>query len=70
MLLKTARIFVRPLKSWSEADQVMTVIRTADVQPVLDHAALNRNELGLNKNGIAESWWCYATILYPSKRAT
>lgn len=48
--------------AWDENTQQMTVIRTTDVEPYLDHAATNRNELGLNRHGIKESWWCYATI--------
>lgn len=48
--------------SFSEATGEMTVIRTSDVEPYLKHAHNNRQELGLNRNGIRENWWCYATI--------
>jgi hypothetical protein len=48
--------------AWSESEQKMTVIRSQDVEPYLDHAKANRNELGLNKRGINENWWPYATI--------
>jgi hypothetical protein len=48
--------------SWSEAEQKMTVTRSQDCSAILDYAKAFRNENGLNRNGIKESWWCYATI--------
>jgi len=47
---------------WCEHEQTMSVVRTADVQPVLDFANWARNEAGLNKQGIDEGWWLYAKI--------
>jgi len=47
---------------WSEADQEMTVIRTADVEPLLEVANAARNELGVNKGDIRQGWWLYASI--------
>lgn len=48
--------------TWDESEQRFSIVRSADVEPVLNVAAANRNELGLNRQGIKESWWCYATI--------
>lgn len=40
----------------------LTLIRTADVESVVNFANKVRNEGGLNKEGIAEGWWAYASI--------
>lgn len=52
---------IRTDLSWSESEQKMTLIRTADVEPVLDFCKANANA-GLNRKGIQESWWCYAKL--------
>jgi hypothetical protein len=48
--------------AWDDIEQKITVYREADVSPFLDHAHNNRQELGLNRQGIRENWWQYATI--------
>lgn len=47
---------------WNETDQEYSLIRTADVEPVLDAAALARNEGGVNRADIKKGWWHYASI--------
>jgi hypothetical protein len=48
--------------SFNEMTQEMTVIRTADVEPVLNFANEVRKEAGLNREGIEAGWWLYAKI--------
>jgi hypothetical protein len=48
--------------AYDEMSGELTVYRQADVQPYLDHAHNNRQELGMNREGMRENWWCYATI--------
>lgn len=48
--------------SWSESEQKMTLIRSGDVEPVLDAAKAMSNELGLNRDGIRKGHWLYAKI--------
>jgi hypothetical protein len=48
--------------AYDEMSGELTVYRQADVQPYLDHAHAQRQELGLNRQGIKENWWCYASI--------
>src|SRR5437660_11502462 len=52
---------IRTDLAWNEATQEMTLIRTADVEPVLDFTKANANE-GLNRKGIQEGWWLYAKL--------
>ena len=40
----------------------VTLTRSSDVQPVLDFAGSVRNEVGLNRKDIQESWWMYAKL--------
>jgi len=47
---------------WHESDEQYQMIRTADVEPVLEFAKTIRNEQGLNREGIADNWWHYCTI--------
>jgi hypothetical protein len=47
---------------WNENDQEYTLVRSSDVEPVLDFAAQCRNELGVNRDGIKRNWWLYASI--------
>lgn len=53
---------IRTDLSWSEVDQQMTVIRTADVEPLLNYTKAMANDGDVSKRGIAESWWLYAKI--------
>lgn len=53
---------IRTDTEYNDATGELTLIRVADVEPVLDHAKKVRNEGGLNREGIAEGWWGYATI--------
>lgn len=47
---------------WSENDQEYTLLRSADVEPVLEAAKIARNEGGLNREDIKRNWWHYASI--------
>lgn len=40
----------------------LSIIRTADVEQVVDFTRNAAKEAGLNKEGIAEGWWLYAKI--------
>ncbi len=53
---------IRTDTSWNESTQEMTLIRTADVEPVLDFAKSCANEAGVNREGIKAGWWLYAKI--------
>ncbi len=53
---------IRTDLSWSESTQEMTLIRTADVEPVLDFTKACANEAGLNREDIKKGWWCYAKL--------
>lgn len=53
---------IRTDLSWSESTQEMTLIRTADVEPVLDFTKACANEAGLNREGIRAGWWLYAKL--------
>lgn len=47
---------------WSENAQEYALIRTADVEPVLDAAARARNGAGVNREDIKRNWWFYCSI--------
>ena len=47
---------------WNESAQEYTLVRTQDVEPVLDNAAESRNELGVNSKDIKKGWWHYAML--------
>lgn len=47
---------------WNETDQEYTIVRTADVEPVLDYTRAAANEVGLNREDIKRGWWLYAKI--------
>lgn len=47
---------------WNENDQQYTLLRTADVEPVLDFAKAVSNEVGLNREDIKKGWWLYAKV--------
>ena len=53
---------IRTDLSWSESEQAMTLIRTADVEPVLDFTKACANEAGLNREGIRAGFWLYAKL--------
>jgi hypothetical protein len=48
--------------AWDEIEQKMTLIRTADVEPVLDFTKSVANEVGMNRADIKKSWWLYAKL--------
>ena len=48
--------------AWDEQSQQMTLIRTADVEPVLNYTRERANTVGLNREDIKEGWWCYAKL--------
>ncbi len=53
---------IRTDTAWDEAAQQMTLLRTQDVEPVLDYTKAFSNEAGLNRKDMAEGWWCYAKL--------
>jgi hypothetical protein len=53
---------IRTDTTWSESEQTMTLIRTADVEPVLDFAKAISNEVGMNRQDIKKGWWLYAKL--------
>jgi hypothetical protein len=53
---------IRSDLAWSESTQEMSLIRTADVEPVLDFAKAISNEVGMNRGDIKKGWWLYAKL--------
>ena len=53
---------IRTETDWDEATQQMSLIRTADVEPVLDDAKRQANEKGKDLAGIKQGWMRYATL--------
>lgn len=53
---------IRTDTSWNESAQEMTLIRTADVEPVLNFSKAVSNEVGLNREDIKKGWWLYAKL--------
>jgi hypothetical protein len=53
---------IRTDTSWDENTQQMTLIRTADVEPVLNWTKAVSNEVGMNRQDIREGWWLYAKL--------
>lgn len=53
---------IRTDTSWSESEQKMTLIRTSNVEPVLDFSKAVSNEVGLNRHDIQKGWWLYAKL--------
>ena len=47
---------------WNENDQQYTLIRSADVEPVLDYSKAISNEVGKNSQDIKKGWWLYAKL--------
>jgi hypothetical protein len=48
--------------AFDEMTQEMTLIRTADVEPVLDYTKAMANDGDVSKRGIKDSWWLYAKL--------
>jgi hypothetical protein len=48
--------------AWDEQAQEMTLIRTADVEPVLDFTKAVANEVGMNREDMKKGWWLYAKL--------
>lgn len=53
---------IRTDTEWDESAQEMKLIRTADVEPVLDFTKAVANEVGMNRADIARGWWLYAKL--------
>ena len=47
---------------WNENDQEYTLIRSIDVEPVLDFTKATANEVGMNREDIKAGWWLYAKL--------
>jgi hypothetical protein len=48
--------------SYDELTGELSIIRSSDVEQVVNWTTAARNEAGLNREGIAEGWWLYAKI--------
>ena len=48
--------------AWDDQNQEMTLIRTANVAPVLDFTKSVSNEVGMNQQDIKKGWWLYAKL--------
>ena len=53
---------IRTDTSYDPNTHEMTLHRTSDVEPLLDWTKGVSNEVGLNRQGIKDSWWLYAKI--------
>jgi len=53
---------IRTDTAWSEIEQKMTLIRTADVEPVLDYSKEMAADTSVSQRGIKQGWWCYAKL--------
>jgi hypothetical protein len=53
---------IRTDTEWNPTTGEMTLIRTADVEPVLDFAKARANTVGKDREGIKEGWWMYAKL--------
>jgi hypothetical protein len=53
---------IRTDTKWDENLQQMTLIRTADVEPILDHAKSMANDSSVSQDGIKKGWWQYASL--------
>ena len=47
---------------WNENDQTYTLLRSADVEPVLDFTKAMANEVGKDQEGIKAGWHLYAKL--------
>lgn len=53
---------IRTETAYDEMTGEMQIIRSGDVEQVVDFTRACANEAGLNREGIAEGWWLYAKI--------
>lgn len=53
---------IRTDTAWDEASQQMTLVRTADVEPVLDYSKEMAADSSVSQRGIKQGWWCYAKL--------
>lgn len=53
---------IRTDTHWDDMTQEMTLIRTADVEPVLDFSKKISNEVGMNREDMKKGWWLYAKL--------
>ena len=53
---------IRTETSWNESTGEMTLIRTADVEPVVNWTKAVANEVGMNRTDIKKGWWLYAKL--------
>jgi len=53
---------IRTDTDWNSTTGEMTLIRRADVEPVLDFAKDRANAVGKDTHGIKEGWWMYAKL--------
>lgn len=53
---------IRTDTAWNAGDNTMTLIRSADVEPVLDYTKAMANDGAVSQKGIKDSWWLYAKI--------
>jgi hypothetical protein len=53
---------IRTDTAWDEASQQMTLIRTADVEPVLDYSKEMAADSSVSQRGIKQGWWRYASL--------
>lgn len=53
---------IRTDTAWDEQSQQMTLIRSADVEPVLDYAKEMAADSSVTQRGIKQGWWRYASL--------
>lgn len=53
---------IRTDTAWDEATQQMTLIRSADVEPVLEFSKEMAADTTVSQRGIKQGWWCYAKL--------
>lgn len=53
---------IRTDTAWDEATQQMTLIRSADVEPVLEFSKEMAADTTVSQRGIKQGWWRYASL--------
>lgn len=53
---------IRTDTDYNDETGELTLIRSADVEPVIDFSRKLANEVGLNKPDIQQGWWLYAKL--------
>lgn len=48
--------------TWNENAQEYSILRSADVEPNLDHSKRMANDTDVSKQGIKQGWWQYASL--------